>query len=501
MDKIIVINLGNKGVLISLKKENNKILDKLFIDSFSQETLPQVSEFFAKYKKYDAYIVLDTVAQNYNYKIFPPLSYLDLQKIVARRFNSEIPKHDLKRKKFLYKNTIDKRSIYLFISASVDSPLREWFNFFNTIPNNLLGVYLLPFEAVEFAKKIIVSAGIKNKITEKNGWILITFNDQTSDLRQVAIFNNNIAFTRLISLESATENNLAEFAKNDIIRTSEYIKRFDNEFSFDKLTIITILEEAYRDRMREFKMDRTIFLNYTPYEIAKDLKLGRFVEPDEKYADLLLSSFIFKNPKRVRFENRKISFSHNITTSLNIIKKVSIIFILLIAMFILMYTFIGSIYNREITNINEALNKNKQLLYSKSKEEYGMDTNALNKIIDAVNIRNLLVKKYYNPVDSMLRFYDAENNIALVSNITWRIDNFDYQKSVPNYVLKTVYSVDIVNPDGDPNKLFARYDAFNSRLKDIFKEELTNITALPSNINFSEKYTSYPIKVEITERK
>ena len=112
---------------------------------------------------------------------------------------------------------------------------------------------MVPLETVDFAKKIMLSLGFNNLSKEKNSWILITYNDKVSDLRQVVIYNNNLAFTRLISLDSANEN-LEEFAKNDIVRTSEYIRRFDSNFTFNKLTVLTILDRENKEKLRDLKI-------------------------------------------------------------------------------------------------------------------------------------------------------------------------------------------------------------------------------------------------------
>ena len=318
MTRIITVNIGNKGVILSVIG-GNRVIDTFFLETFNQDSLPTVLEFFKKYKNLNAVIMLDTVAQNYNYKIFPPLNYFDLQNMVNRKFNTEMPKNDLKQKRFLYKNGLDKRSVYLFISASIDSPLKEWLNFFNVVSNNLVGIYMVPLEAEDLAKKILSSNGMKDSLKKKNNWILIVFNDRTSDLRQVAIFNNSIAFTRLLSLDSAKEN-LAEFARNDIIRTSEYIKRFDTNFSFDKLTIITILDPENKAALRELKMEKDLFFNYTPFEISKLLKLGgNYVKKDEKFFDVSMSLFSMSNSRKIRFGNQKINIIYTLIKTFTVI--------------------------------------------------------------------------------------------------------------------------------------------------------------------------------------
>lgn len=500
MKKIIVVNLGNKGVVLSVQGKNT-VFDRLYINDFNQNTLPTVVDFFNKYNKCDSYIVLDTVAQNYNYKIFPPLNYFDLIKVVNRRFNTEIPKSDLKQKQFLYKNSLDKRSVFLFISASVDSPLKEWFNFFRTIPNNLLGVYMLPLETVDFAKNIMIASGLRKEIKSKNKWILITFNDQTSDLRQVAIFNNKIAFTRLISLDSAG-NNLADFAKNDIIRTSEYIRRFDSDFNFDKLTIINILDKENTEALKTLKIEKSLIMNYTPYNIASLLKLGNnSINEDEKYCDLLLSLFIFKNRSRIRFGNFKINLVYNISLFFDIlIKFVGLTFILILASFG-GFILLNMIFNNKISDLNNSLKDNELVLQSKSEEQFGMDSAEVDKIIDAGVLKDMIDLNHVDPIPSFVRFSTTQSEDALTHDFKWSLDGFDYQKNTDGKInIKITYNVSIINPDGDANKLFKKYDAFSGNLKRVYNEDLKNLTTLPNNINFSKKYLTYPITIEILEK-
>ena len=154
MKRIITVNIGNKGTILSVIG-GNRVIDTFFLETFNQDSLPTVLEFFKKYKNLNAVIMLDTVAQNYNYKIFPPLNYFDLQNMVNRKFNTEIPKNDLKQKRFLYKNSLDKRSVYLFISANIDNPHKKWLKNLKKVTNNLVRKNKVPIEAEDKDKKIL----------------------------------------------------------------------------------------------------------------------------------------------------------------------------------------------------------------------------------------------------------------------------------------------------------------------------------------------------------
>ncbi len=499
MKKVITINIGNKGAILSVLG-SNKIFDTFFLETFSQETLPQVLEFFKRHKGLDAIILLDTVAQNYNYKIFPALSYFDLQDMVNRKFITEIPKNDLKQKKLLYKNKLDKRSVYLFVSASTDSPLKEWLNFFNIVPNNLIGIYMVPLEAEEIAKKVMITNGMKDTLNKKNSWILILFNNRASDLRQVAVFNGHIAFTRLISFDS-TKEDLIEFTKTDIIRTSEYIKRFDTDFNLDKLVIITVLDQQSKITLRELKMEKTLFLNYTPSELSRIIKVGAgYINKDEKYSDLLISMFALQNKHNIKFGNQKINITNTLTKTLLAVKSLIFVLILAIVGSFAFNIITSSSSNKTLQDLTNELERNNKILKSKTKNNLDVNSDEVNQIIEAGLLKDILDAKYINPVDTFQKFAKAQNGNALTFNLRWYIEDFDYQDTNGIKSAKSLYDISIINPEGTASKLFNKYDMVNLKLKDTFKDQMTGITSLPNNINFSQKYLTYPIKVEIVER-
>ncbi|MDD2840159.1 MAG: hypothetical protein PHY80_03460 [Rickettsiales bacterium] len=506
MKKVIAINLGNKGVILSLR-QGNTILDQLFLEVLNHDNIDVVNNFFHRNSKCNTYIILDTVAQNYNYKIFPHLNYFDLIRIANRRFENEIPKNDLKYKKFLYKNKVDKKSVYLFVSASTDSPLKEWLSYFETIKNNLLGIYMIPLEMVDFTKQLLISSGMKNLIKTKNKWILITLNNKVSDLRQIVMYNNNLAFTRLISLDATTteasNNNstLGEVANNDIIRTSEYIKRFDADFTFDKLVIITVGGSESKKGMQSLKVENAKILFFTVYEAAKALKLGKKFDKAEEFSDLLLDAFIFKNRHKVRFSNKKINIIFHLTVLANFFKKLVVISFLICFVTSLIFTIISIRFNSKISFLQKKLENNKIILQSKSKEEFGMESKEVDKIVDVGSIRDIININYINPMTNFNNFYKAQGDLSLTYDLKWALDKFDYQNISDKVVAKITYNVGLLNPDGNANKLFTKYDELNSKLRSIFKNELISITKMPTDINFDNKYYTYPIKIDITEGK
>lgn len=504
MKKVIVINLGNKGVLLSLKS-GDAILDQMFLDKLNQNTIDDVDNFFGKYKTCNAYIMLDTVAQNFSYKVFPRLNYFDLVRIANRRFENEIPKTDLKYKKFLYKNAVDKKSVFLFASASMESPLKEWIEYFDTIENNLLGIFMLPLELAEFAKKLLIASGFKNYIKEQNKWIIITFNNKVSDLRQVVVYNNNLAFTRLISVEAAdTEGKggkLSDYIKEDTIRTSEYIRRFDSNFSFDRLVNITGMPEAQKEKVADLKVEEAKMLNFSPYEMAKYLKVAKTVDKDEIYLDQIIDLFILKNRKRVRFGTKKINIFFHLTILTNIIKKLFLIFFFICFVTLVIVGSVELQYTTKISSLQMELEKNKKLLQEKSKQEFGMETKEVDRIIDAGSVRDYLNSSFVDPQKSFEKFYIAKGETGLVYEVKWVINNFDYQNTSDKPNVKITYNMSLINPDGDANKIFTKYNELSTKLREVYKSDLISIGSMPNNVDFEKSYYTFPVKIEVMERK
>ena len=78
---------------------------------------------------------------------------------------------------------------------------------------------------------------------------------------------------------------------------------------------------------------------------------------------------------------------------------------------------------------------------------------------------------------------------------------YNYQSIKDNSTAKTVYNMSLLNIDGNPNGIISKYNDLNSRLKDIFRNELTFITKFNTKLNFNKKYYTHPITIETMEKK
>ena len=162
--------------------------------------------------------------------------------------------------------------------------------------------------------------------------------------------------------------------------------------------------------------------------------------------------------------------------------------------------YIGKISNNQ-EKLEQIYKNNQETLELKSKEEFGMKTEELDKILDAGKIKNIIVSKKTDPLPDFEKIYRVINDLGLVYDFTWTLNNFNYQNLSNNSEIKTTYNMSLINRDGNPNKIISKYNELNSRLKNIFKNESISMTKIESkDIDFSKKYYVYPIKLEIIKK-
>ena len=210
--------------------------------------------------------------------------------------------------------------------------------------------------------------------------------------------------------------------------------------------------------------------------------------------------FALQNKHNIKFGNQKINITNTLTKTLLAVKSLIFVLILAIVGSFAFNIITSSSSNKTLQDLTNELERNNKILKSKTKNNLDVNSDEVNQIIEAGLLKDILDAKYINPVDTFQKFAKAQNGNALTFNLRWYIEDFDYQDTNGIKSAKSLYDISIINPEGTASKLFNKYDMVNLKLKDTFKDQMTGITSLPNNINFSQKYLTYPIKVEIVER-
>jgi hypothetical protein len=494
MPKTIVLNIGDRGTIISLHKGND-ITKKLFINKLTNDVIEKLKKFFDENKRVPICILLDTIGQNYNHKTFPSVNRFDLYSLVKRKFEQEIPKKDLKGKIFIDRDKVTKKWNYLFISSPVDSPLKEWLAFINTLENRLQGIYFLPLEMQNFASTLLKKMQFTKNLKPK--WLLIVTQNKVSDLRQIATNNDILIFTRLLNKDSM-KLNFGEKLKNDVLRTCEYLKRFSTSFKMKDLMVITITDKETKEKLKNIKIQNVNFVKFTPYEVAKKFNLSDdVISTETKFFDILISSIFIKGKKVLKFFDADIYKLNQLFFVYTFLKNAFLFLTLLIGLIIGLRIYYKANFEiRNETIVQDIANKTK-ILQAKKEEEFGLESESVEEIMDIGTISQIIQDSKKDPFNSLAKFYNVQGNLSVAYNIRWGLVNFDFENLNKKFKYNVNYEVILLNKSGNIDDLFKKFDLFVKKLSEVFPKNKVTYSKLPSNIDFNKKYYSFPIKVNI----
>lgn len=508
----IVVSIGENSVSISVHK-NLKARETLVIDSLTEENFPKIDAFFKKHKKESIYILLDTVAQNYNLKSFPSVSYIDIIQMVKRTLRKDKPANTVARYYYIDRDKISRKWNYMFVFAALESPLSEWLDYFYTIPNRVTGVYMTPIElqgiiktlkrkkeikAPKVKRKKFSATGRKQAPKEKKDiWELLILQNSVSGLREAAFKNGKLIFTRLLNNGSNFPNFILKF-KDDLLKTIEYLKRLEPNIRLSELSVYTILDEKGKELLDNLQNTEYKISNYTPDSISGQLGLKGLLKNSELSDELTKLAFI-KKSKKLKFQTIKLSLINRVFITKNIFRNLSLISLILIL--ILGSTVLLRRYstNKTIEEISEVIKVQKTILATKQTQQFGLKEQNLREIEDVSSIYEVITHNIANPYPFMEKIIKLQNDHNIESEkIEWKMSGYNFSQK--NVNTKNYFSLEgeITNPDGNVETLFRNFDATIVDIKKMFPNYAVNNSKLPADIDFNRAYyeVDFNLKLE-----
>lgn len=500
MANFFTINVGSNGSIIILNSKS-EILQYLFVENLqTEENKQKVQKLFKQYSKLPIYIILDNLGQSYNIRYFPNVNIFDLNKIVKRKFHFDIPEEDLKEKRFINYDKINKKWKYMFISSPIDGLLEEWINFISDIDNILNGIYMLPLET----EKILKQLKIKLKLRQSKKveyWDILLVENKISGFREVTSINGKLVFTRILNEDLSDQEHFDLQFKENILRTVEYLKRFHNSFNANNLNIYTITSDRVRDLIKNFNVANSNFKikKFSCAEFANIFNLNNKIDKYLDTADVLLEELIMFNKKIISFSTKEMKQLYFISRIHGIISK-SLIILFVILFLIVSIGIVNIIINKfKINNANHNYSKTSKSLEIKKKQKFGEGIDSVDDIIDESSFYIETEKAYKDPFDLFKKTSQVTDNSIVSNSIHWKMEKYS-NKPFIGYKESVSFSSVIVNRSGKIDDLFKIYENIDSNIKNNFINHDINISKLPKSINFNTEYFSFPIKIDINEK-
>ena len=516
----IVVLIGNNGTLLSKHNENN--IETEFIENFSEETKSKIEEFFKSAKNHNIYILLDTIDQTYKKKTYPAMRKYDLDRIAKRDLSSDGDKEGLKNyiilkgKKPSNKKTILKKvesgnkTDCLFITSSKSENINNWLNYIYELPNRLIGIYMLPVESFSLFKKLANHNSINKskeviKIKEENIFCLV-IQTKTGGARQIVFSNSSIVFTRVVNY-NFEESGFAEKYSQDIYSTFEYLKRLYIDLTLQEFEVINIFPENAGEIILKTKNIELNIINYTVSDVANIIKLNSF-KSDNNFVDEIICSTFINSNKILKFINQKIKNSE--TFYFVKISSYFINFLLFISLFL-----VASLVFITNKNITEKIDKAQDLKvltlnqFAKVKknsmqgnyQESGREI-SFERIGDFGRVEQGLGTLYHDFIKTYSKLKFTKDFNIKFNFIGYDLIDFNSRSSSNSNSLKQLKLIGkIENKSGDIENLFTEFDNLLVEMRKNLPDYEIKYNELPRNIDFNQKYFSFPVEFRILSKK
>jgi hypothetical protein len=518
-NKTIVVLIGNNGTL--LLRRDKKSTTTEFVDNFSEENKPKIDSFFKGFSGYNIYILLDTIDQTYKKKTYPAMRSYDLDRIAKRDLSSDGDKEGLKNyiilknKKPSSKKTVLKKVESgnkvdcLFITSSKSDNINNWLNYIYELPNRLIGIHMMPVECFSLFKKITNHNNNKSKevlkIKENNIFCLV-IQTRTGGARQIVFSNTSIVFTRVVNY-NFDENGFAEKYSQDIYSTFEYLKRLYIDLTLQEFEVINIFPEKATEIILKNKNVELNISNYTVSNVIDIIKEKSLTVKSDFVDEIIATTFI-DSIKILKFTNQKIK--NNETYHFAKISSYVLNFLLFISFFL-----VGSLVFITNKSITEKIDKAQDLKiialnqFAKVKKN-SMQGNlqdsgkeiSFERIGDFGRVEIGLGSMYHDFIKtySLLKFI---KNFELKFNfISYDLVDFNARISNNNNAVKQLKLIGkIENKTGDIENLFTEFDNLLVEMRKNLPDYEIKYNELPRNIDFNQKYFSFPVEFRIISKK
>ncbi len=502
----IIFTIGEKGTILSIH-DSKSISNKVFFEEFDDQVKESINKILSKNKTQNIYITFDTLDQSFKKKDFPSMKKGDLKLLIKREIDIDPDKESLKSYIILNSDNKSKNKPWevIFVSFSIHKNTQNLLEYIYNLPNRVVGIYLLPIESISLIDSINSTADNKDK---KDKIDCLVTKTKVSGMRQTIYNNNQILFTRLLDYDSSDPNFLRKYEK-DIYASFEYLKRIFPEASIAKFHITNILSKKAISLISKMKNIELNMESHTPYQIAKIIDKDFSISENTKSSDLVSSRSFFKKTKEIL----KFSTPQILKAQKTYLLMKSSYFFNIAILFGIGILSIGSISkiskSEEMINVVKIkkLNTQNELNYTKKKLEekeaelrkkYPQADISGNKIIEIGQINESLHEIENLPFKEYVKLSFLTKHNVKIKNVSYKIDNFK-PENPQNKKFEIAIDAELMNPSGDVDELFVKYDEFKYELEKKYKKDYkVSINDIPKNINLAKKYHSFTLKINIS---
>ncbi len=472
-----VLSVGDEGAILTCV-EGSKMLKRLFVNT---PTSAEFKEFLAVFPTAPLYMLVDVVDQAYIQQTLPPVSAMNVKKLVKRKLAKDFDAKDLTHAIKLKKEKGSKKEwTYLFVSARNTSPLTDWIEAVSNIPNRFMGIYLLPVESMTLLKNLnnALNTGVKEKNKVGDCWQIMVSHNRVGGFRQIVYKNGVIIFTRIAQpVGGQTPNVVAGNIEQETLNTIEYIRRL-GYVGENNLDIFIITSSEVKEVLEQNSLPSATPYILTPFEVAQQLKLKNASEPRDRFGDVVTAIHFLSCKKHVlklhTDYTKKVEQLIKAKTALKGFAVLGVIALLCLTAASIISSF--SIMNKyELSKKDKIVKENSFNIAKKKRESYN-ESPELIKEIASVNKTLTKDSSFYK--DFIAMFPSADDYNMYFKKVSLKITE---ETKKHNTIDASLIVVFVGGKDLTIDQIFDEIDLFTSETEKIFKDYEISFFNLPKD--------------------
>ena len=468
--KEFVLTIGDEGAVL-LYLENGLVRKRLFAASPSEAVA--FSKLIMSDNSVPIYLFVDTMEQNYELQALPPVGRFAIKSIIKRKMES----HDQNEIQGIHPigRSKDERKewLYLFITLSEITPFSDWMDFIGQFENIFKGIYLLPLETTLLIKDF------KKRHNNKSRWQILVSHNKVGGFRQVILRDENLLFTRLTQpLAEQNPEIIAGNIEQETRNTIEYLKRFSLRDD-EAVDMYFICAEEIKKSLDLEQFELHNIISFTPYEAALKLDMEQAVGKDDKFGDVLLSTYFIKSKKHLlevfNDTSRKLKKLYDISFYAKVATFIAAPIILASTLYLS-----NNIYNiyKDIS-FEEKEKKIAEDNYQKSLDEARKIPMDINIVSDVIYLYETISEGVSSPLPLVAKFGEIASGKALVYSISWSAsDIIEVRKTNGIIFENATFKIRLLEKSRELNKITIASDDFVKAMK----KWMPNYTVKPARL-------------------
>lgn len=291
--KKFVVSIGDEGAILTLV-DGGKLLKRAFATSPSSKDFMGM---FSSAPKAPIYILVDVVDQAYIQHTLPPVSALNINKLVSRKLEKDFDENDIKAALQIGREKEGRKDWqYLFVSVRNIPPVSEWVDAIANLDNPFGGIYLLPVEGMNLIKDIkkVLRPSIPTQGEVK--WDILVSHNRVGGFRQIVFKNGQIVFTRIAQpIGGQTPDVVAGNIEQETLNTIEYVRRL-GYVDEEGLDVYIIASRDVKNVIDVNTIPARSHYILTPFEMAGKLGIQGAAEESDRFGDVVAAVY-FANCK------------------------------------------------------------------------------------------------------------------------------------------------------------------------------------------------------------